>query len=317
MEKSQAVYRNLVVLIVSLVFINLAIGFYKSFSKIKNVGTSSISFRIQDKTALNYFTNRSTVDFISQAEEMIDIFEKYDFSVDNFMNDQSSNLIIFSSWPNDFLDIKSINKRKKLFINTLLPIIFLENRKILEDRKKILDWWNQSDGESFSREFWPNWLFELSEKYNYTESSLGNLLIRVDIVPLSLALSQAAIESGWGTSRYMNEGNAIFGQYTYDSKAGIKPKQRSEKERFFVKKFSSLSDSVKSYLKNINTHNAYEDFRQERRKLRMNGEDLLGNVLANYLTNYSERNKEYVKDLKLLIETNNFMKFDKAAGLLN
>ena len=79
MEKSQAVYRNLVVLIVSLVFINLAIGFYKSFSKIKNVGTSSISFRIQDKTALNYFTNRSTVDFISQAEEMIDIFENMIF----------------------------------------------------------------------------------------------------------------------------------------------------------------------------------------------------------------------------------------------
>ena len=177
-----------------------------------------------------------------------------------------------------------------------------------------MDWWNQSDGESFSREFWPAWLFELSEKYNYTESSLGNLLIRVDIVPLSLALSQAAIESGWGTSRYMNEGNAIFGQYTYDKKAGIKPRKRDEKKKVFCQEILSLSDSVRSYLKNINTHNAYEDFRQERRKLRMNGEYLLGNVLANYLINYSERNKEYVKDLKLLIETNNFMKFDKAEG---
>ena len=317
MEKSKAIYRNLVVLLASLVFINLAIGFYQSFSKIKKIGTSSLSFTIQDKAVLNYFTNESRVDYISEAEEMIDIFEKYNFSVDTFMSDQSSNLIIFSTWPDDFLDIKSINKRKKLFINTLLPIIFIENRKILEDRKKILDWWNQSDGESFSREFWPNWLFELSEKYNYTESSLGNLLIRVDIVPLSLALSQAAIESGWGTSRYMNEGNAIFGQYTYDSENGIKPKQRSEKEKFFVKKFSTLSDSVRSYLKNINTHRAYEDFRQERRKLRMNGEALLGNILADFLINYSERNQAYVKDLKLLIETNNFMKFDKSESLLN
>ena len=317
MEKSKAINRNLIVLLVSLIFINLAVGFYKSFSNIKKIGNSSISFTVQDKSMLKYISKESKVDFIGEANEMIDIFEKYNFSVESFLNDQSSNLIIFSSWPNDFLNIKSVNKRKKLFINTLLPIIFVENRKILEDRKKILDWWNQSGGEVVSREFWPNWLFELSEKYNYTESSIGRLLIRVDIVPLSLALSQAAIESGWGSSRYMNEGNAIFGQYTYDSKNGIKPRERANGKKFFVKRFSTLSESVRSYLKNINTHSAYEDFRQERRKLRMNGESLSGNVLANYLKNYSERNQAYVDDLKLLIETNNFMKFDKTNGLLN
>ena len=317
MEKSKAINRNLIVLLVSLIFINLAVGFYKSFSNIKKIGNSSISFTVQDKSMLKYISKESKVDFIGEANEMIDIFEKYNFSVESFLNDQSSNLIIFSSWPNDFLNVKSVNKRKKLFINTLLPIIFVENRKILEDRKKILDWWNQSGGEVVSREFWPNWLFELSEKYNYTESSIGRLLIRVDIVPLSLALSQAAIESGWGSSRYMNEGNAIFGQYTYDSKNGIKPRERANGKKFFVKRFSTLSESVRSYLKNINTHSAYEDFRQERRKLRMNGESLSGNVLANYLKNYSERNQAYVDDLKLLIETNNFMKFDKTNGLLN
>ena len=317
MEKSKAINRNLIVLLVSFIFINLAIGFYKSFSNIKKIGNSSISFTVQDKSMLKYISKESKVDFIGEANEMIDIFKKYNFSVESFLNDQSSNLIIFSSWPNDFLNVKSVNKRKKLFINTLLPIIFVENRKILEDRKRILDWWNQSGGEVVSREFWPNWLFELSEKYNYTESSIGRLLIRVDIVPLSLALSQAAIESGWGSSRYMNEGNAIFGQYTYDSKNGIKPRERANGKKFFVKRFSTLSESVRSYLKNINTHSAYEDFRQERRKLRMNGESLSGNVLANYLKNYSERNQAYVDDLKLLIETNNFMKFDKTNGLLN
>ena len=317
MEKSKAINRNLVVLLVSFVFINLAIGFYKSFSSIKNIGNTSISFTVQDKSMLDYMSNESKVDFIGEANEMIDIFEKYNFSVESFLNDQSSNLIIFSSWPNDFLNIKSVNKRKKLFINTLLPIIFVENRKILEERKRILDWWNQSGGDVASREFWPNWLFELSEKYDYTESSIGRLLIRVDIVPLSLVLSQAAIESGWGTSRYLNEGNAIFGQYTFDSKQGIKPRDREIGKKFFVKKFSTLSESVRSYLKNINTHLAYEDFRQERRKLRMNGESLSGNVLANFLKNYSERSEAYVDDLKLLIETNNFMKFDKTNGLLN
>ena len=317
MEKSKAINRNLIVLLVSFIFINLAIGFYKSFSNIKKIGNSSISFTVQDKSMLKYISKESKVDFIGEANEMIDIFKKYNFSVESFLNDQSSNLIIFSSWPNDFLNVKSVNKRKKLFINTLLPIIFVENRKILEDRKRILDWWNQSGGEVVSREFWPNWLFELSEKYNYTESSIGRLLIRVDIVPLSLALSQAAIESGWGSSRYMNEGNAIFGQYTYDSKNGIKPRERANGKKFFVKRFSTLSESVRSYLKNINTHSAYEDFRQERRKLRMNGESLSGNILANFLENYSERDQAYVNDLKLLIETNNFMKFDKTNGLLN
>ena len=317
MEKSKAINRNLVVLLVSFIFINLAIGFYKSFSSIKNIGNTSISFTVQDKSMLDYMNDESKIDFIGKANEMIDIFEKYNFSVESFLNDQSSNLIIFSSWPNDFLNIKSVNKRKKLFINTLLPIIFVENRKILEERKRILDWWNQSGGDVSSREFWPNWLFELSEKYDYTESSIGRLLIRVDIVPLSLVLSQAAIESGWGTSRYLNEGNAIFGQYTFDSKQGIKPRDREIGKKFFVKKFSTLSESVRSYIKNINTHLAYEDFRQERRKLRMNGESLSGNVLANFLKNYSERNQAYVDDIKLLIETNNFMKFDKTNGLLN
>lgn len=317
MEKSKAFNRNLVVLLVSFIFINLAVGFYRSFSNIKNIGNTSISFTVQDKSMLDYMNNESKVDFIGKANEMIDIFEKYNFSVESFLNDQSSNLIIFSSWPNDFLNIKSVNKRKKLFINTLLPIIFVENRKILEERKRILDWWNQSGGDLASREFWPNWLFELSEKYDYTESSIGSLLIRVDIVPLSLVLSQAAIESGWGSSRYLNEGNAIFGQYTFDSEKGIKPRDREIGKKFFVKKFSTLSESVRSYLKNINTHLAYEDFRQERRKLRMNGESLSGNVLANFLKNYSERSQAYVDDLKLLIETNNFMKFDKTNGLLN
>ena len=119
MEKSKAINRNLVVLLVSFIFINLAIGFYRSFSTIKNIGNTSISFTVQDKSMLDYMNNESKVDFIGKANEMIDIFEKYNFSVESFLNDQSSNLIIFSSWPNDFLNIKSVNKRKKLFLSLI------------------------------------------------------------------------------------------------------------------------------------------------------------------------------------------------------
>ena len=115
------------------------------------------------------------------------------------MNNESANLIIFSSLPDDFMEIKPVVE-KKTFINTLIPIIYSENLKILNERKKILDWW-KNPMEKFSRDFLPLWLFELSEKYESNDSNLGNLLIKVDIVPISLALSQAAIESG--TKRYL------------------------------------------------------------------------------------------------------------------
>ena len=251
------------------------------------------------------------MDYISESSEMIEIFKKYQFSVDNLLNNQSANLIIFSSLPKDFMEIQPVIERKRLFINTLIPIIYSENLQILNDRKKILDWWRESDGENFSRDFWPQWLFELSEKYGSSDSNLGNLLVRVDIIPISLALAQAAIESGWGTSRYSREGNAVFGQYTFDESKGLKPRDRNKNQEFFIKKFSNLSESVRSYLKNINTHLAYADFREERKKLRMNGENLSGYKLVNFLKDYSERREFYIKDVKEIITSNNFQKFDK------
>ena len=310
MIKHSILYRNFVLLLAALVSLNLAIGFYKSFSNKNKIEITSINYKISGKNLEDINVTNQRIDFISKASEMMEIFSKYEFSPDSFLKNEISNLIIFSSLPQDFMEIQPVKERKNLFINTLLPIIYVENLKILNERKKILDWWSQSDGENFSREFWPSWLFELSEKYNSQDSNLGNLLIKVDVVPVSLALAQAAIESGWGTSRYLREGNAIFGQYTYDKKKGIVPKDRAPQKNFFIKKFPNISDSARSYLKNINTHTAYEKFRQERKNLRMNGEILSGKLLANYLTSYSERNKEYVKDLQSLIESNNFMKFD-------
>ena len=271
----------------------------------------SVNYTIQKTKLFETNTSDVTVDYISESSEMIEIFNKYQFSIDNMLNNKSSNLIIFSSLPEDFMDILPIIERKKLFINTLIPIIYSENLQILNDRKKILDWWRESDGENFSRDFWPQWLFELSENYGSSDSNLGNLLMRVDIIPISLALAQSAIESGWGTSRYSREGNAVFGQYTFDESKGLKPKDRNENDEFFIKKFPNLSESVRSYLKNINTHLAYADFREERKKLRMSGENLSGYKLVNFLKDYSERRESYVKDVKEIMSSNNFQKYDK------
>ena len=305
--------RNLVIFLVSLALINLAIGFYKSFNKSKESNTTQINYKVKNLNVKNSDTNGMSVDYISRANEMLEIFKKYNFSVDRFLKDESANLIIFSSLPDDFMEIQPVNERKKLFINTLLPIIYAENLKILEDRKKILDWWSESQGENFSRDFWPAWLFELSEKYDAVDSNLGNLLIKVDVIPISMALSQAAIESGWGTSRYLREGNAVYGQYTFEKNKGIEPAKRDSSQKFFIRKFENLSESTKSYFKNINTHLAYEGLREERKKLRMNGEVLSGLKLADFLTSYSERKQEYVKDVKKIIESNNFMKFDNSS----
>ena len=313
----QIVYRNLLFFLVGLFLLNLCIGFYGSMKNVDSNKSTLINYIVQDKEIAKNSSKYATVDYISQAREMIDIFKKYNFTIDSFIKDQSANLIIFSSLPKDFMDINSVSERKNLFINTLLPIAFIENLKILDDRKKILDWWSQSNGETYQREFWPNWLYDVSDKYDYEGSNIGELLMRVDIVPLSLALAQAAIESGWGTSRYLREGNALYGQYTFDKNLGLKPQDRDKNKNFYVRKFINLSDSTRSYLKNINTHNAYVKFRQERGTLRMNGDSLKGLSLVKFLDNYSERRAEYVSDIKTIIETNNFMKFDKVEGLIN
>ena len=312
MQSISTFYKNLIILLVSLALLNIAVGFYSSFNKSKQSKSTQINYTIENMKFNDETLESKSVDYISQADEMLEIFKKYEFSVDSFLNDESANLIIFSSLPDDFMEIKSVNERKKLFINTLLPIIYSENLKILEDRKKILDWWNESQGENFSRDFWPSWLFELSEKYETSDSNLGNLLMKVDVIPISMALAQAAIESGWGTSRYLREGNAIYGQYTFEKDKGIRPERRESNEKFFIKKFSNLSESTRSYFKNINTHRAYDDFREERKKLRMNGVKLSGVKLVKFLTSYSERRDEYVKDVENIIQSNNFMKFDNS-----
>ena len=238
MQETNITYKNLGIFLISLLLINIAVGFYNSFSKKKDSKGLSVNYTIKNTKIFETNSSDVTVDYISESSEMIEIFNKYQFSVDNLLNNQSANLVIFSSLPTDFMDIQPIIERKRLFINTLIPIIYSENLQILNDRKKILDWWRESDGENFSRDFWPQWLFELSEKYGSSDSNLGNLLMRVDIIPISLALAQSAIESGWGTSRYSREGNAVFGQYTFDESKGLKPKDRNENDEFFIQKIS-------------------------------------------------------------------------------
>jgi len=287
----------------------IVIGKYLFFDKNTN-DSVPINYEIFGSKNVEDNMREIESDSINLSNEMFEIFENYNFSIDSFLDSSYENIVVFSSLPEDFLDIESVQLKKDLFIKTILPIVFLENEKVLEERNKILQWWTETEGGEIDKDFWPEWLKSIVEKYSFEGENIGNLLMSVDIVPISLALSQAAIESGWGTSRYARDGNAIFGQYTYDEEVGLLPKERSDGKKYLIRKFSNISESTASYIKNLNTHSAYIEFREVRKKLRMNGERMDGGLLAEELINYSERKNLYIQDIKDMIKANHFERFD-------
>ena len=132
------------------------------------------------------------------------------------------------------------------------------------------------------------WLSSKMKEYKLKEYSIEKLLQKVDKIPVSLALAQAAIESGWGTSRFAIEGNALFGQYIWDqNKDGIVPENRDLGENYKIKSFNTLSDSVSSYMKNLNTNHHYAEFRINRYIMRNNNLPLNGVTLSNYCLLYT------------------------------
>ena len=203
----------------------------------------------------------------------------------------------------------SLEERKKNFITDLLPIIKKANQDILEKRtfffkvKKKIQNNNLNVLEAAI-------LKKLFNEFRIKNNDLTELKKRIDIVPISLAIAQAAIESGWGTSRFALEGNAYFGQKVIGVKVnGIRPTD-SENPLIKVRTFKNLDDSVKAYLNNLNTHFAYKNFRKSRNELRSFGKTLEGIVLANQLKKYSELGNEYIINVQEIIKKNNLSKFD-------
>ena len=135
--------------------------------------------------------------------------------------------------------------------------------------------------------------------------------MRMDIIPVSIAIAQAANESGWGTSRFALEGNALFGQWTW-SKKGISPKNKDPDETHKVLQFQILKASVRAYKNNLNTHNAYKEFRETRAKLRQEEKIITGLELAKYLKKYAAEGEKYVAILEAIINKNSLTDFDKA-----
>ena len=147
--------------------------------------------------------------------------------------------------------------------------------------------------------------------YQIEKEDIAELKLRMDIIPTSLAIAQAAKESGWGTSRFALEGNAMFGQWTW-GKDGIVPKEKETNQEHKILKFPMLRSSVKAYMFNLNTHRGYKDFRDARAELRKNNKTISGLDLVNYLQNYAQTGSEYTKVLKKIINQNQLTDFDKS-----
>ncbi len=209
--------------------------------------------------------------------------------------------------PVEMKQIENSKKRKDLFIKIVLPLILSENNRIKRDRNTLFKILNKNNNSKLEKE----WLLKKFKQYGVVNKDLSTLKVRMDEVPVSLAIAQAAKETGWGTSRFAIEGNALFGQWTYSGE-GIKPAAADENDKHKVMTFSVLKASVRAYQRNLNTHSSYIEFRKARAIQRDNDEPLNSIELANYLNEYAETGNEYVKTLKLIIEQNNLKDFDKA-----
>ena len=240
------------------------------------------------------------------ASTIEQLFEDINYSLDVVRKTKKVKPIRLSLLPNEIKKIENTKKRKSLFIKIILPLILEENNRILLDRKRLFSILNKN--KNSKKEI--NWLNLKFKQYGVLNKDIPTLKVRMDIVPVSLALAQAAKETGWGTSRFALEGNALFGQWTW-SGDGIKPAGAEDNTKHKVMKFKVLKASIRAYQRNLNTHSSYKNFRQLRAQLRDDNQKLDSVILADQLNNYAETGKEYTKILKQIIQQNSLKDFDE------
>ena len=241
------------------------------------------------------------------AQTTINLFEDLQYDLKSVRAGEKVKPIYITKLPRDIKSLGNTKQKRELFIKILLPLILNENNKITEDRKRLFKILNKNFNSPGERV----WLKRRFKEYKIKDQDLSKLKMRMDIIPVSIALAQAANESGWGTSRFALEGNALFGQWTW-SKKGISPKNKDKNKTHKVLQFQVLKASVRAYKNNLNTHNAYREFREARAKLRENENSINGRELTQYLKNYASIGEKYVAILNDIIERNSLTDFDKS-----
>jgi len=241
------------------------------------------------------------------ASTIEQLFKDTNYNLKDVRKNSVVKPINLTNLPKDMKMIENTKKRKNLFIKIVLPLILEENNQIKFDRKKLFSILNKNNNSEEEKK----WLKMKFKQYGVKNRDLSTLKIRMDEVPISLAIAQAAKETGWGTSRFAQEGNALFGQWTF-SGAGIKPLNVEANETHKVMRFQILQASIRAYHRNLNTHSSYKKFRKLRAEARDNEEVLDSLILVDCLDKYAATGKEYTKILKQIIKQNSLKDFDDA-----
>ena len=241
------------------------------------------------------------------AETTLNLFEDLDYDLKEVRAGQKVKPIYLTKLPKDLKTLGSTKKKRELFIKIILPLILNGNAKITEDRDKLF----KIISKNFNTVGERVWLKRRFKEYKIEDQDLAKLKMRMDIIPVSIALAQAANESGWGTSRFALEGNALFGQWTY-SKKGISPKNKDPNQSHKILQFQILKASVRAYKNNLNTHRAYQEFREARARLKQENKQVTGLDLTKYLKRYASIGEKYVEILEAIIKNNSLTDFDKS-----
>ena len=240
------------------------------------------------------------------ASTLNEIFKSANYDLDIIRKTKKVTPIYISVLPAEIGKIESTKEKKEIFIKIVLPLILRANEEIISDRKKLF----RILGKIKNTRAEKKWLKFKLKQYRVKNSDLTELKIRMDIIPVSLAIAQAAKETGWGTSRFALEGNALFGQWTYTAD-GLKPENNITGDHK-VMRFNILQASVRAYKRNLNSHRVYKNFRSERAKLRERGEKINSLKLVKYLDKYAETGKLYTQILEKIIKQNSLMDFDQS-----
>ncbi len=277
---------------------NLYVTNKKPVSKKRNEQKPS---EYSDRQILGFGNNIS-------ARTIISLFEEENYNLKDIRQGKAVDPVFLSKLPTGIANIDNIGDRKKLFIKVILPLVIYENNKILEDRNYL----NQISSEKSLSEQETVWLNKKLKEYKVKAGDIEELKKRMDVIPPSLAIAQAAYETGWGTSRFAMEGNSLYGARTWKKGKGIVPNDRGEEQKFEVLSFKIIRASISSYKKNLNTHQSYNEFRKARAIQRKEKNRVFGLELSQYLNKYSEIGDVYVQRLKKIIEQNSLTDFDES-----
>ncbi len=219
--------------------------------------------------------------------------------------------LFLATMPESYFEIETIPGRKREFLRILLPLVLLTNEQIQAERRHLLEILALRASAEEIPASAKSWLDALMTKYEVQPGNFKTLLRRVDTVSPAVTLSQAIEETGWGRSRFVRQGNAVFGERTWTKGRGIVPKRRPKGGRYEVRRFETLLESVQAYALNLNTHEAYFEYRVMRAELRGTGRynpaELAGTLLA-----YSERGSAYTDAIQRVIRDNQLHQFETA-----